>query len=131
MHLHLSITGILLVALALLHVVFPRYFRWKATTASLERVTREILYVHTFFIAFTVLLMGLLCLSSAELLLSTVLGKRICLGLAVFWTTRLFFQFFGYSAELWKGKRFETIIHIAFSFLWLYLSTIFWLAGVG
>lgn len=130
MLLHLKIIGILLVALALLHVVFPRYFRWKATTTSLERVTREILYVHTFFIAFTVLLMGLLCLSSAELLLSTTLGSRICLGLAAFWTIRLFFQFFGYSAELWKGKRFETIVHIAFSCLWLYLSVVFWAAAI-
>lgn len=131
MQLHLNLIGALLVALALLHVVFPRYFRWKTTTTSLERVTREILYVHTFFIALTVLLMGLLCLSSAELLLNTPLGQRICMGLAVFWTLRLFFQFFGYSAELWKGKRFETIVHIAFSFLWLYLSTIFWLAAMG
>jgi len=131
MRLHLTVIGLLLVVLALLHVVFPRYFRWKTTTTSLERVTREILYVHTFFIAFTVLLMGLLCLSSGELLLNTTLGKRVCLGLAVFWTIRLFFQFFGYSAELWRGKRFETIVHIAFSGLWLYLSTIFWLAATG
>ncbi len=122
--------GGLLVALALLHVAFPRYFRWKETTASLEPVTREILYVHTFFIAFIVLLMGVLCLSSTQLLLTTELGHRICLGLAVFWTTRLFFQFFGYSSKLWKGKRFETIVHIVFSGLWLYLSAIFWLAGL-
>ena len=131
MLLHLKIIGLLLLALALLHVVFPRYFRWKVTTTSLERVTREILYVHTFFIALTVLLMGLLCLSSAELLLTTRLGHRICLGLAVFWTIRLLFQFFGYSAELWRGKRFETIVHIAFSCLWCYLSTIFWVAAIG
>lgn len=112
-------------------MIFPRYFRWKTTTTSLERVTREILYVHTFFIALTVLLMGLLCLSSADLLLGTTLGRRVCLGLAVFWTLRLFFQFFGYSAKLWKGKHFETIVHVAFSFLWLYLSTVFWLIVLG
>jgi hypothetical protein len=131
MHLHLKILGVLLVGLALLHIVFPRYFRWKTTTSSLEQVTREILYVHTFFIALTVLLMGLLCLSSTQLLLTTPLGHRICLGLAVFWTLRLLFQFFGYSAQLWKGKRFETLVHIAFSGLWLYLSTVFWLAAMS
>ena len=128
MQFHLNIVGLLLVALALLHIVFPRYFRWKETTASLEPVTREILYVHTFFIALTVLLMGLVCLTSSELLLTTPLGQRICFGLATFWTIRLFFQFFGYSKELWKGKTFETIMHIAFSFLWLYLSAVFWCA---
>ena len=101
MLLHLNIIGALLIGLALLHTIFPRYFRWQTTTAALERVTREILYVHTFFIALTVLLMGLLCLCSGELLLTTPLGQRICLGLAIFWSIRLLFQFFGYSAELW------------------------------
>jgi len=129
MLLHLNIIGALLIGLALLHTIFPRYFRWQTTTATLERVTREILYVHTFFIALTVLLMGLLCLCSGELLLTTPLGQRICLGLAIFWSIRLLFQFFGYSAELWRGKRFETIVHIAFSLLWLYLSAVFWLAA--
>jgi len=129
MLLHLNIIGALLIGLALLHTIFPRYFRWQTTTAALERVTREILYVHTFFIALTVLLMGLLCLCSGELLLTTPLGQRICLGLAILWSIRLLFQFFGYSAELWRGKRFETIVHIAFSLLWLYLSAVFWLAA--
>lgn len=129
METHLNIVGMLLIALALLHVIFPRYFRWKKTTASLEPVTREILYVHTFFIALTVLLMGLLCVSSADLLLNSPLGTRVCLGLATFWSIRLLFQFFGYSADLWRGKTFETCVHIGFSFLWVYLSTVFWIAA--
>lgn len=129
METHLKIVGILLIALALLHAIFPRYFRWKETTASLEPVTREILHVHTFFIALTVLLMGLLCVSSTSLLLNSPLGARLCLGLATFWSIRLLFQFFGYSADLWRGKTFETWVHITFSFLWVYLSTVFWIAA--
>jgi hypothetical protein len=39
----------------------------------------------------------------------------------------LFLQFFGYSAKLWKGKVFETIIHVVFSLFWFYLSTIFFM----
>ena len=38
----------------------------------------------------------------------------------------VFIQFFGYSNELWKGKTFETFIHILFIILWTYISTIFW-----
>jgi hypothetical protein len=83
------------------------------------------MYVHSFFIAFVVLLIGVLCLTSAEELTSTTLGKRISLGLGIFWTTRLFIQFFGYSSKLWKGKSFETSVHIFFSIFWVYLSTIF------
>jgi len=81
--------------------------------------------VHTFFIALSVFMMGLLCLYSYEDLLQTPLGNKISLGLFIFWAIRLFLQFFGYSNKLWKGKRFETVVHILFSCLWIYLSTIF------
>ncbi|MEY4490129.1 MAG: hypothetical protein RIQ79_2637 [Verrucomicrobiota bacterium] len=125
MKLWLEINGALLVVLALLHGVFPRYFRWKDELRSASLLTRQILHVHTFFIALTVGLMGLLCLTSAAELLTTKLGRTLCAGLFVFWFCRLFIQFFGYSPELWRGKRFETIVHIAFSFLWLDLTTCF------
>ena len=63
---HLEIIGILLIALALLHVVFPRYFKWNEELKGVSLVTRQILHVHTFFIALTVFLMGLLCVTSAR-----------------------------------------------------------------
>lgn len=37
----------------------------------------------------------------------------------------LLLQFFGYSSQLWKGKVFETTIHILSAFLWVYLSVVF------
>ena len=89
-------------------------------------VNRQMMYVHTFFIALVVLLMGILCLTSAKELIETSLGKKICFGLGVFWLIRLFIQFFGYSSKLWKGKTFETTVHIVFIFLWTYLSFIFY-----
>jgi hypothetical protein len=128
---HLEIIGILLIALALLHVVFPRYFKWKEELKGVSLVTRQILHVHTFFIALTVFLMGLLCLTSARDLATTPLGRRIALGLFVFWFCRLVLQFFGYSSKLWRGKFFETIVHIGFSFLWAYLSAVFLLTCLG
>jgi len=91
----------------------------------LSLINRQLMYVHSFFIAFAVFSMGVLCVTSAKELAGTVLGKRICLGLGLFWTARLLIQLFGYSVKLWKGKMFETIIHILFSVLWIYLSVIF------
>lgn len=128
---YIETAGYLLILLALLHAIFPRYFKWKEVLVLIPRVSQEIMYVHTFFIALTVFLMGLLCVTSAHELETTVLGKRIAAGLAVFWTIRLLVQFFGYSKELWKGKCFETVVHICFSFLWLYLSAVFWAIAVG
>lgn len=125
MELHLKIIGILFILLALIHIIFPKYFNWKEELAPLSLINRQMMMTHTFFIALTVLLMGLLCVTSYVDLIHTNLGKKISLGLGVFWCFRLVFQFFGYSSKLWKGKRFETIVHILFSVLWIYTSVVF------
>jgi len=125
MELHLRIVGILLITLALIHIVFPKYFNWKIELSSLSLMNRQLMYVHSFFIGFVLLLMGLLCLTSATELIETSLGRRICLGIGIFWATRLIVQFFGYSAKIWKGKTFETAVHVAFSILWAYFSLVF------
>ena len=125
MELHLNIIGAILIVVALIHIGFPRYFKWKQELSTLSLKNRQIMMVHTLFIALMVLLTGLLCLTSATELINTNLGKKISLGLGVFWTTRLLIQFFGYSPVLWRGKPFETIVHILFSLLWAYVSLIF------
>lgn len=126
MHLHLIVTGVLLFALALVHLVFPSYFNWKKELPLLSLVNRQLMTIHTFFIALTVLLMGVLCLVATDDLINTRLGKVITTGLAIFWSIRLIIQFFGYSSKLWRGKVFETVVHVFFVFLWTYLSFIFW-----
>jgi hypothetical protein len=126
MQLHLKIIGVLFIALALIHIVFPKYFNWEKELGLLSLINRQMMVVHTLFISVTVFLMGLLCLTSTNELIDTNLGKKISFGLGIFWTTRLITQFFGYSAKLWKGKTFETSIHIVFVFLWAYISLIFW-----
>ena len=130
MHLHLKIIGYLLIVLALVHIIFPKYFKWGKDLSALSLINRQMMTVHTFFIALTVLLMGLLCVTSTNELIDTNLGKRISLGIAIFWTIRLFIQFFGYSSKLWKGKTFETSVHIVFTLLWTYLSFIFWIIAL-
>lgn len=129
MQLQINIIGGLLIALSLVHVIFPKYFSWKKELAQLSLINRQIMQVHTFFIALTVFMIGLLCLTSAHDIITTTLGKRIALGLSVFWGIRLIIQFFGYSSKLWRGKIFETIAHIIFSLLWVYLTATFWIVS--
>ncbi len=129
MELQLKFIGGLLLALALVHVIFPRYFGWATELAPLQLINRQMMYVHTFFVALVVGLMGGLCLSAAPDLARTALGHRVCAGLAVFWGIRLLVQFVGYSRELWRGKAFETAVHWAFVALWTYLTAVFgWVA---
>jgi len=126
MQIHFKIIGVLLITLACIHIVFPKYFNWKEELKSLSLINRQMMTVHTFFIALVVFLMGLLCVTSSTELVETTLGKSISFGLGVFWTIRLCFQLFVYSPKLWKGKKFETIVHILFIGLWMYLCIIFW-----
>lgn len=125
MQIHLLIVGILMLALALIHFIFPRYFNWESELKLLSLINKQMMLTHTFFIALTVFLMGLLCLTSSNELIQTYLGRKISLGLGIFWMARFIFQFFVYSKDLWKGKLFETTIHIAFSILWTYFSLVF------
>ena len=125
MEFHVKTIGIILVILALIHVAFPSYFGWKTELKSLSLINREMMYAHTFFLAFVLLLMGILCIFESQAIVNTSLGKTISLGFGIFWLARLLTQFFGYSSKLWIGKRFETVIHILFSFLWTYYVIIF------
>lgn len=125
MEIILKSTGVFLVALALFHAVFPHYFNWNAELKKISQVTRQIVYVHTFFIGLVLFLMGLLCLLYSVELLNDPMGEIISAGLSVFWISRLCIQWFGFSKALWKGKRFETCIHILFSVFWVLLSFVF------
>ena len=118
-------------ALALIHIPFPKYFEWKEELKSLSLINRQMMEVHTFFIALMVFLMGLLSFSQAESLLNTDLGRIVCLGMAIFWGIRLIFQLFVYSPKLWRGKVFETTIHVVFFLLWCYITSVYTIAAIG
>lgn len=123
---NLRVAGGLLIALAFAHEPISRRFEWRRESLRLSPFNRQVLLVHAFFIALTVGLMGTLALFWAEeLSIRTPLGGPLCAGLTVFWTARLFIQLFVYDAALWRGKRFETAAHAAFTSVWLYLVVVF------
>lgn len=130
METQLKLIGILLMLLALVHVIFPKYFNWKKELSNLSLINKQMMLVHTFFVALTVFMMGFLCVSFSYDLVETNFGKIISTGFGIFWLIRLLIQFFGYSSKLWKGKRFETTVHIIFSIFWSYCSFIFLFVGL-
>lgn len=131
MELHLKIIGFLLIILSLIHIVFAKYFNWSKELSTLSLINKQMIYVHTFFIALILFLMGLLCITCFKELSETVLGHKLALGLGLFWLVRLLIQFFGYSPKLWRGKVLETTIHIIFSAFWAYLTIIFFIIWRG
>ncbi len=123
---HLRIAGALQILLALLHLAFPRRFQWKEELARLSPLNRQIFLVHTFFICVVLTLIGTLSLLAASTLLEPSRLSRLVLGgFATFWGLRLLCQFFVYDASLWRGQRFNTVMHALFSLLWLYLTGVY------
>lgn len=116
-----------MLVLALLHIGFSRYFRWKEELAPLSLINRQMMYVHMFFIALIVGLMGAYCFLCTDDLSQSAAGRHIALGISLFWFVRLIVQLFVYSPKLWRGKKFETAIHVLFTMLWVYFAAVFFL----
>ena len=122
---HLKIIGVIFMIISLIHIRFPERFNWKGEFEVLSLINKQIMYAHTFFIALFVMLNGLLFFFySTELTTNTPLAKAIDTGLLIFWGLRCAAQHFFYSRTLWRGKKFETIIHILFSTLWVYVTLV-------
>jgi hypothetical protein len=120
---NLRIVGVLLMALGLSHMFFNRYFGWERELVQVSLLTRQIFFVHTFFIGLGVMLAGAGSLFYAGALLKPgVLSRAILAGMVVFWLCRLVVQFFVYDAAIWRGDRFRTAMHVAFSALWVYVT---------
>ncbi|MEL6987474.1 MAG: hypothetical protein AAGK97_06550 [Bacteroidota bacterium] len=126
MELHLTIVGILLMLISALHFFFPWYFKWKEDLASLDPVNKSMHYSHTFFLVLILIFNAILALFYQDELIQTSFGKTIAGGIAIFWGIRLIYQWFGFPMKLWKGKAFETSIHILFTFIWSYLAFVFY-----
>lgn len=124
--LHLRIVGASLLALSAAHVLFARHLHWKTDAARLTPINRQIFHVHVFFICLLLTMIGILCLAYPQSLIErTALARLILLGLVIFWATRLAFQWLVYDRALWRGHRFNTIVHLLFTGLWSYYTLVF------
>ena len=121
----LRLCGVLMLMLSALHLFFPRRFNWPEEFRSVSLLSRQMFYVHTGFVMLVVALNGLLYLCLApDLVAPTRLSFALLGACALFWGTRLVVQFAVYSPELWRGKRFETSMHGAFSLLWVLFTVV-------
>lgn len=121
----LPAAGIVQIALALLHLAFPARFRWREEAARMSRLNEQIFHVHTFFVCVTLTLFGVWTLWPGSL------PRVVYAGIALFWFLRLLAQLFVYDSALWKGRPFETAVHIAFLFLWTSLTAVYAFAAAA
>lgn len=123
---HLKIVGVLMFGLVVINFFAPKRFGWKSEMGKVSLLTRQVFFVHCFFIALLVGMWGVLCLFFTRALLEpTLLGALVLAGLTLFWGIRLLMQWFVYDSKLWRGQWFETWMHVIFSGVWLYFTAVY------
>jgi hypothetical protein len=123
---HLRIVGLVMAALVVVNLFVPRRFRWREELARLSLVNRQIFQVHSVFLVLTLGMFSALLLTSSDALLEpSRLSRAVLLGLTIFWGLRMLMQWWFYSPAIWRGHRFNTVMHYVFSVTWVYVTTVF------
>lgn len=123
---HLRFIGVLMAALVVVNFFVPGRFHWREEMARLSLVNRQIFQAHTVFIVLTIAMFSVLLLTAAETLLEpTRLSHLVLGGLTIFWGVRMLMQWFFYSPAVWRGNRFNTVMHGVFSAAWVYVTAVF------
>ncbi|HEX4567037.1 MAG TPA: hypothetical protein VH138_10415 [Vicinamibacterales bacterium] len=123
---NLRAAGVLLAMLVVVNLFVPSRFGWRADMAKLSLLNRQIFQAHSVFLVLILALSSALLLTSADALLEpSRLSRAILLGLTIFWGLRMVMQWFFYSSDIWRGRRFFTVMHIVFSITWIYMTSVF------
>jgi len=123
---HLQAGGVVMAALAVVNLFVPSRFHWKEEMSRLSLVNRQIFQVHSVFLVLTLGLFSALLLTCARALVEpTRLSRAVLVGLTNFWGLRMVMQWCFYSSALWRGHRFNSVVHYVFSVIWIYLTSVF------
>ena len=123
--LHLRVVGVLMALLATINLFVPGRFHWREELSRVSLLNRQIFQAHTMCIVLLIALISALLLTCAEALLEpTRLSRAVLAGLTVFWGVRMLMQWFFYSPLVWRGDRFNTVMHGVFSLGWIYVTAV-------
>ena len=127
----LRIAGAGLLLLAILHLPIGKHLKWSEDAKKLSPMNASVFHVHTFFICLVLVMMGLPSLLEPQIFLEkSRAGSWLAWSISGFWAIRLYFQWFVYRADLWRGKRMETAIHYGFTMIWTALAVTFAACGM-
>lgn len=123
---HLRIAGVVMASLVVVNLFVPGRFHWRDEMARLSLLNRQIFQAHSVFLVLTLALFSALLLTCGDALLEpTRLSRAVLIGLTLFWGLRMLMQWCFYSPEIWRGHRFNTVMHYVFSVIWVYMTTVF------
>ena len=101
--------------IALLGPMIPRLLNWKEAIAAMPLLVREVFHVHTFFIALTCAIFGVITWRFAADLAHPPheMVRWFTAAIGIFWAIRCVMQWTTYSASHWRGLPLRTLAHWA------------------
>jgi hypothetical protein len=124
LQLNLTVTGVLLVGLGALHIALPAVLGWHRELAGASPISREVSYVHCYFIGLACVLWGLLPLTAGRLLIQPgPVNRLVLIGAVTFWASRLIIQLAVFNRHARQSAAWLSL-SAAGTILWLYLTAI-------
>jgi hypothetical protein len=126
------VSGVLHFGTLIASAAVPQVLDWKGELRKLDRLSRQLIWVHGLFIVLTIIGFGILTIScSDELALRTPLARAVCGFIAFFWLARLLVQFYVFDAKpLLKGTFLKAGYH-GLTLVFIYQAAVLSWAALG
>ena len=122
---NLRIAGLVILLLAIVYPIYPRRLGWREQLAGASLLVRNIFVVHVGFILLLLWLQAVLLTFFPQVLIEqSSAGVALLIGLVAFWFYRLVAQLFIFDPRNWQGDRVNTLVHVVFTILWVYLTAV-------
>lgn len=92
--------GILHFGILLASALVPRVLNWRTSLRSLDRLSRQLIWVHGLFIVLVIIAFGAISVVfPGDLAAGSRLSRAVCGFIALFWGCRLLVQFLVFDAK--------------------------------
>jgi hypothetical protein len=124
------IGGILHFGILLASALVPSVLDWKTSLARLDRLSRQLVWVHGGFIVLVIVAFGVLSvLFAGDLVSGTPLARGVCLFIGLFWAARLGVQFFVFDARPYLDSPLLRVGYHGLAVVFLYHAVVYLLAA--
>lgn len=128
----LFISGILHFGTLIASAAVPQVLDWKGELGKLDRLFRQLIWVHGLFIVLTIIGFGLLTLLlSGDLAAGTPLARGVCGFIAFFWAARLAIQCFVFDAKPFLKSTFLKVGYHGLTLVFIYQVVVLTWAALG
>ncbi len=122
---NIRLAGLIILVLAVVYPIYPQRFGWREQLAQASLLVRNIFVVHVGFIVLLLWLQAILLTFFPRVLIErSSAGIALLIGLVAFWAYRLVAQLFIFDRRNWQGDRLNTLVHVVFTVLWVYLTAV-------